>query len=609
MAGSRATTACEPRQVRKEAAVAMSAMCCGQPGHQNIHPLAAWEQSNIILEPPFLLSMCLRRLCGMPPESREAQRLTFLLCTRGRRLQMEYQVIARKFRPKTFEEVVGQEHVVKTLRNAITQSRIAHAFLFSGPRGIGKTSVARILSKALNCEKGPTVNPCGECSNCKGINNGSSLDVHEIDGASNRGIDEIRELRENVKFAPASSRYKIYIIDEVHMLTDPAFNALLKTLEEPPAHVVFIFATTESHKVPATILSRCQCYDFRRLSLKEITANLASVASREGIKIGPAALSWIAEAGDGSMRDAQSVFDQVISYAGVDIKDEDVEECLGLSDRKYLFALSHAVLRHDAGSCLTILEDAYLAGVDMKHFYQMLLKHFRSLLLVKIAGEKCSSFDMAPEQIEKLRQQTEGISRENLQRYLEILIAEEGSFRRTQEPRMKLETILVQMAYLAPIIPLGEIIATIENIEKKLQGVSVQEHGGQQSASVHSGLSSNPPSAPIPGDPVEKTNARTVNRKSLAEDFKNFVKKENTILGLKVESAATIRYENDCLILDFPKSYLFLEDVKISEQKELKTIAGKFFQKAVAIKIETSESSQSTPNGNQEKVQKKVSMI
>ncbi|NLA42195.1 MAG: DNA polymerase III subunit gamma/tau, partial [Smithella sp.] len=226
---------------------------------------------------------------------------------------MEYQVLARKFRPQTFEEVKGQEPVVRTLVNAIAQGRIGHAFLFAGPRGVGKTSVARILAKSLNCEKGPTATPCNKCPNCKEITDGRSMDVREIDGASNRGIDEIRELRENVKFAPAASKYKVYIIDEVHMLTREAFNALLKTLEEPPGHVIFIFATTENHKVPATILSRCQCYDFRRISLSQIAANLGGVAAKENIAISATALSWIAEAGDGSMRDAQSIFDQIIS--------------------------------------------------------------------------------------------------------------------------------------------------------------------------------------------------------------------------------------------------------------------------------------------------------
>jgi len=509
--------------------------------------------------------------------------------------QLEYQVIARKFRPRNFEEVAGQEHVVKTLRNAIAQGRVAHAFLFSGPRGVGKTSVARILSKALNCEKGPTPTPCNVCSNCVGITAGSSLDVREIDGASNRGIDEIRELRENVKFAPASSRYKIYIIDEVHMLTDPAFNALLKTLEEPPAHVIFIFATTESHKVPATILSRCQCYDFRRISLKEITANLALVAEREGIKISPAALSWIAEAGDGSMRDAQSVFDQVISYAGFDIRDEDVEECLGLSDRKYLFRLSEAVFQRDAGNCLSILVEAYLAGVDMMHLYQMLLKHFRNLLLVKIAGKDSASFDIAPEQIEQINHQIREVSRENLQRYLEILMMEEGGFRRTQQPRMKLETILVQMAYLEPIIPLGEIISTIEQIEQRLQGPSGKyshvrrghDEGGSKKEGV-SGHSEPTPSVQSGAATVSERRADGGSLKALSEEFKKFVKKESAILGAKIESAQIVGYENDRLILGFPKNYIFLEDVRTSQLEKLQQVAGKFFQKKVVVTIETS---------------------
>jgi DNA polymerase-3 subunit gamma/tau len=521
---------------------------------------------------------------------------------------LEYLVLARKFRPQTFEEVAGQEHVVKTLRNSIAQGRVAHAFLFSGPRGVGKTSVARILSKALNCEKGPTATPCNQCSNCIGITSNSSLDVHEIDGASNRGIDEIRELRENVRFAPASSRYKIYIIDEVHMLTDPAFNALLKTLEEPPAHVIFIFATTESHKIPATILSRCQCYDFRRISLKEIIANLSLVASKEGIKISPIALSWIAEAGDGSMRDAQSIFDQVISYAGLNIKDEDVEESLGLSDRKYLFRLSKAVLRQDAGECLMILEEAYLAGIDMKHFYQILMKHFRNLLLVKIAADGSSSFDIAPEQIENLKKQVQEISRETLQRYVEILIAEEGNFRRSQEPRMKLETIIVKMAYLAPIIPLSEIISTIESIEQRLQ-LGVPVSAGNRAAQV----SANKPVKETPAnyntgssvtvDENKENNSFNTNNSmtdlnALRDNLKNFIKKESPILAAKMDSADIISYENDCLTLGFPKNYIFLEEIKTTQKEKLEQIAGKFFQKNVSVKIETSNTENGSANGN-----------
>jgi len=253
-------------------------------------------------------------------------------------------------------------------------------------RGVGKTSVARILSKAINCKEGPAEIPCNVCSNCKEITEGVSLDVREIDGASNRGIDEIRELRENIKFSPIASRYKVYIIDEVHMLTKEAFNALLKTLEEPPSHVVFMFATTEIYKVPATILSRCQHFDFKRVSIRQIAENLGKIAASDGITISDKGLLWIAQSGEDSIRDAQSVFDQVISYGGTDIKDDDIEDLLGLKDRRFLFDISEAILDRDAGRCLTVIDEGYYSGVDMKQFYQMLLHHVRNLLKSTTGG-------------------------------------------------------------------------------------------------------------------------------------------------------------------------------------------------------------------------------
>jgi len=520
---------------------------------------------------------------------------------------LEYLVLARKFRPQKFDDVAGQEPVVRTLVNAIGQGRIGHAFLFSGPRGVGKTSVARILAKSLNCEQGPTADPCNTCANCREITQGTSMDVREIDGASNRGIDEIRELRENVKFAPAVSKYKIYIIDEVHMLTREAFNALLKTLEEPPGHVIFIFATTENHKVPATILSRCQCYDFRRISLSQIAANLGKVASQESITVSPTALSWIAEAGDGSMRDAQSIFDQVISYAGLNIADDDVEDLLGLADRKYLFRISEAVLARNAGACLMILDEAYLAGMDMKHFYSMLLKHFRNLLLVKIAADGSSSFDIAAEQVEKLKDQTKNISRETLQRYLDILLGDADSLRRSQEVRMKIETILVRMSYLEPVLPVGEIISTLESIEQRLSNSREPQPPGTRDELSPAAIKEPPqylredsqraPELPQTRQRSETTSVHHAARPEPGDDLKKFIKRENPPLGAKIDAAEILGLEGGCLTLGFPNGYIFLESiVEKSQKEELERIAGTFYSQSISLKIQTIEAPK--PNGN-----------
>ncbi|MRR15932.1 MAG: DNA polymerase III subunit gamma/tau [Deltaproteobacteria bacterium] len=511
---------------------------------------------------------------------------------------MEYLVLARKFRPQKFDDVAGQEPVIRTLANAIGQGRIGHAFLFSGPRGVGKTSVARILAKSLNCEKGPTAEPCNICPNCREITDGTSMDVREIDGASNRGIDEIRELRENVKFAPAASKYKIYIIDEVHMLTREAFNALLKTLEEPPGHVIFIFATTENHKVPATILSRCQCYDFRRISLAQIAENLAVIAAKEGITISEAALSWIAEAGDGSMRDAQSIFDQVISYAGLAISDDDAEDILGLADRKYLYRLSEAVMARNAGACLMILEEAYLAGIDMKHFYSMLLKHFRNLLLVKIAADGGVSFDIAPEQVAKLKDQTHKISRETLRCYLDILLGEADSLRRSQEVRMKIETILVRMAYLEPVLPVGEILATLESLANRLQTNDPPPRNGTVAEPASIRLSEPPhpaaqqESADPPGPRPASEAVKPVHTAKPApgHDLKSFIKRENPPLGAKIDAAEILGLENGCLTLGFPNGYIFLDSIMEKPQKdELERIAELFYSQKISLAIKTIE--------------------
>jgi DNA polymerase-3 subunit gamma/tau len=265
---------------------------------------------------------------------------------------MPYEVLARKWRPQVFQDVIGQEHITQTLINAIKTDRLAHAYLFGGPRGVGKTSVARILAKAINCEKGEPGVPCNRCQSCAEITDGASVDVQEIDGASNRGIDEIRELRQNIKYMPSASQYRIYIIDEVHMLTLPAFNALLKTLEEPPAHVKFIFATTEAHKVPMTILSRCQRFDFKRIPVAQIIGQLEKISAEEDIEIGKSGLAMIAREAEGSMRDAESLLDQVVSFTGPKVEDRHIIEILGVIDRDVILNAVRAIIEGSPRGCL-----------------------------------------------------------------------------------------------------------------------------------------------------------------------------------------------------------------------------------------------------------------
>jgi len=532
---------------------------------------------------------------------------------------VEYLVMARKWRPQVFEDVAGQDHVIRTLQNAVKLDRIAHAFIFSGPRGVGKTSVARILAKALNCEQGPTPTPCQVCTHCREITEGIALDVHEIDGASNRGIDEIRELRENIKFLPASSRFKVYIIDEVHMLTREAFNALLKTLEEPPPHVVFIFATTETHKIPATILSRCQCFDFRRISLKQIGDNLRKIAAAEGIAISDKGLAWIAAAGDGSMRDSQSIFDQIVSYAGTAIEDQNIEEILGLTDRRFVIAIAEAVLARNAAQCLKLIDEGYYAGLDMQVFYQMLVDHFRNLVLTKVVAGAEGITEMSQEDWSKLQEQTGNVSRETLQRLLEILMAEEETMRRTQSPRLVLEMALTRMAHLAPLIPIDEILARMASLERSLT-----------SGAVATGENSEVQSRPVteikgPGDSGENpaavreqavTGYGSGEKASAAkgddswEGFKAFVKQSNPPLWSKLDHGQMLARENDRLTIGFPKTYIFFEDIEKHQKEALSELSRSFFQRPdLEIKIEALHIDSAGNNGKMANGNAKAQLI
>jgi len=378
-----------------------------------------------------------------------------------------YLVLARKWRPQLFEEVIGQRHITQTLQNAISQKRVAHAFLFTGARGVGKTSSARILAKALNCEKGPQMNPCNQCTNCQEVTHGISMDVIEIDGASNRGIDEIRELRENVRYTPAKSRYKIYIIDEVHMLTKEAFNALLKTLEEPPPHIIFIFATTEPHKIPATILSRCQRYDFKRIAFREIVGSLKRIVEEEEIQISPRGLLSIAQDSEGSLRDAESLLDQVIAYAGKNIHDEDIVEVLGLIDRKMLIDSIEAIADRDVERCMEIVERVYHFGYDLQHFSRELLQYLRNLILIKVSQHPEGFMELPEEEFVLLKKQAEKFEFEQLNHLFTLLLKGEQETAQSTFPRTMLEVTLIRMATLRPLLPIDEMVKKLEAIESK----------------------------------------------------------------------------------------------------------------------------------------------
>jgi len=384
---------------------------------------------------------------------------------------MSYQIFARKYRPKTFEQMVGQSTIVQTLQNAVKTGRIAQAYLFSGMRGVGKTTAARILAKALNCAEGPTPTPCNKCDFCIAIDEDRLVDVLEIDGASNRGIDDIRQLRESVKYKAMHSRWKVVYIDEVHQITKDGFNALLKTLEEPPPNTVFIFATTEISKVPATIASRCQHFEFKKVSQRDLKSHLGELAKEEKLTITPYGLALIAEASEGSIRDAQSLLDQAVSFCGEVIGDQELKEILGTVSRELLFAFSSAVLEEHPDRIFGLTSELVGSGVDLRVFYKELIQHFRDLLVIKTVERAEDLLVFASEELARLREESGKASTEDFLRYLQALQSSEGGLKYSSHPQISFETTLVKLCHFRKLLDLGDLVQDLAG-ERKAPGAA-----------------------------------------------------------------------------------------------------------------------------------------
>jgi DNA polymerase-3 subunit gamma/tau len=499
---------------------------------------------------------------------------------------MSYTVIARRWRPKKFEDVVGQSHVVTTLKNSIRKGRIAHAYLFAGPRGVGKTSVSRILAKAVNCLEGIKEEPCNHCRTCTAIDAGGFVDVIEIDAASNRGIDEIRELRETVRYLPMEARYKVYIIDEAHMLTEAAFNALLKTLEEPPGHNIFVLATTEMQKIPYTIMSRCQRFDFRRISESHIVEQLKRILADEGIGYDEKVLSYVVREADGSLRDAESILDQVIAYSGKHLSEEDAITVIGVVQREVAYAIVRSIVERDAKGGIQLIADTLEQGHDAYQVYKGLVSFLRDLLMVKVWDEKPSFVYMDTEEYEKVKTLLSSVEYYDLQNMLHHLLRSEDLVR-GMFPKVSLEVLFINLYNLSQLRAVeamieerpaereNRIVSPSEPVKPFLSRSATKKSGRPENAS--------PPAGPEPQSFSSSSAFASPGRITEAGDFTAYLhEKSKMLIGYLGAFQADVAGDTIMITLDKRADHVKDNDAVTAE---LKKHATDFFKRDMTIRF------------------------
>lgn len=513
-----------------------------------------------------------------------------------------HKALYRVYRPKNFSDVIGQEHIVRTLKNQIGNNNVGHAYLFCGTRGTGKTSTAKIFSRAVNCTNLHNDEPCNECENCREILEDKTMDVVEIDAASNNSVDDIRELRENVKYSPAKAKYKVYIIDEVHMLSQGAFNALLKTLEEPPSYVIFILATTEPHKIPATILSRCQRFDFKRVTVKDISSRMRYICEKEGIEADEKALNLIARNSQGALRDALSILDQCISFEGNKISYNDVIELLGSVNIEQLFDLAESIIKEDTRKSLQILNDFIIWGKDVRNLVNDLIDHFRNLMVCKISNDLDEIISLPEETIDLLKQQAETIDTNNLIRILNILSEAQDGMKISSNPRVLMEVTMMKIAQPMFDESKEALIKRIENLEQKIESGNIKVNHISTNQTVDNFNENNQQN----NNTVEKQEDENIEYENLKGDDIKLVEKswkkilqkmkedKNQVIRALLQDVDSFNISEDTLYIIFTDNYSFAKSRLDSPatiqyvEKVIREVLNRSFSVKIALKSQLS---------------------